>query len=485
MTNFPKYLFLYLILTFKFSQAQTDFKYNLEIGYYQSTNLKLPFWLQANQFGAAPSNPNVLITKQYLHSNPDSSSKKIKLSYGAELVTFTGKQTQVRIPEAYSQLNFKSLYIYVGRKKQNFGIGDSTLSSGSMIWSGNALPLPVIQAGMENYQKLFVNWLAFKGHIAHGWFHKQTYVWDYYLHQKSLFFRLGKPNSKVKLYSGILHNVQWGGTPKFNIDPNDGRLTNGKFPSDWFTFKNVFFPQKALVDTTLGYGNFEVENRFGAHLGQVDFGAEISAQNFNLLLYRQIPIETGRTIGSLSNLDDGIYGFSVKNKNENQFFEKIVCEYLYTLNQHSYQGLIARLLNIPKKEYMNDAFLFNHMQYIDGWTYNNRTIGSAFLIPQRELRPERSINDEYVFINNNRIRAFYLGLNGKINNVSITLKTSFSKNFGVISRPINPINQNSYLFLASFPIKKWGASINTSISLDQGDLIYDNYGTFISVKKSW
>jgi hypothetical protein len=459
--------------------------YDVEIGAYFATGNKLPFWIRTNQFGVPPDEPNTAILRQHFYAKPDSLKTFFDIDYGLELNVLSGSQTILKLPEAFIQPKIGAVHFLAGRKKQVHGIGDSTLSSGSMTWSGNALPIPEIQIGISEYQKLLFKWFYFKGHISHGWFQKQTFVSNYFLHQKSLYFRIGKPTSNVKLYSGVLHNVQWGGTPNYEVDENDGRFTNGKFPSDWFTFKQVFFPRAAVVDTTLGYGSFEVENRFGAHLGQIDFATEVNTANFTLLGYRQIPVETGRTLGSLSNLDDGVYGLSLKNKKPNAFFGKLVAEYLYTLNQHSYHALLARLLNRPYEDYMNDAFLFNHQQYSDGWSYNDRTIGSPFLLPQDELRIERQVGNETVFTNNNRIRAFYLGFNGKVNNVSLTLRTSFSKNYGAITLPAPAAAQNSYFFQADIPLPRIGGSFKTSIALDQGDLIYDNYGVNIAFCKSW
>ena len=465
--------------------SQKELGYDVEIGGYFATNSTLPYWMQVNQFGVPPDSPNTALLKQRFYSKNDSLKRFLDFDYGLELNVLSGNQTAIRLTEAYIQPKLGAFHLMLGRKKQVHGIGDSTLSSGSMTWSGNTQPLPEAQIGISEYQKLVFNWFYFKGHLSHGWFQEQTYVKDYFLHQKSLYFRIGKNNATVKLYGGILHSAQWGGTPKYEILENDTKTVNGKFPSDWFTFKQVFFPKEAIVDTTLGYSNFEVENRFGAHIGQVDFAAEINTNSFTILGYRQIPIETGRTIGSLSNLDDGVYGLSFMSKKEHTFLQKLVIEYLFTMNQHSYQGLIARLLNIPPKDYMNDAFLFNHQQYYDGWTYNGRTIGSPFLIPQNEIRTERKINNDFVFINNNRIRALYFGFNGKINDVDLTLRTSFSNNYGAISLPTKPAAQNSYFFQASIPLKRFGGSFKTSIALDQGNLIYDNYGVNVAFCKSW
>ena len=146
--------------------------------------------------------------------------------------------------------------------KSVHGLVDTTLSSGSITWSGNSLSLPEIIIAIPEYKKLFVKWLGFKGYYSHSWFGEQTYIKNYFLHQKSLYGRIGSEKSKLHLYAGLLHNVQWGGQPKFDAQ-SDFVYTDGKFPSDWFTYGQLVFPFKAVTDTTLGYAPYETENRFG------------------------------------------------------------------------------------------------------------------------------------------------------------------------------------------------------------------------------
>lgn len=481
---FTKCLAFSLLCVCFTTQAQRKVGYEFEVGGFFATGTRLPFWMEANNFGVPPNARNTAMIRQKIYSMPDSSHKRLRFSFGIDAAALNGGETAIRLPEAYGQVNVGKIYLFAGRKKQVHGIGDTTLSSGSMTWSGNTLPIPQVQIGFSDFQRLF-NGFYFKGHLAHGWYGEQVYSKGSFLHQKSLYFRIGNNNSKIKLYSGVLHSVQWAGTPKYDTYNQEGKVVDGKFADDWFTFSQVFFPRAALVDTTLGYSKFEVENRFGNHVGQIDFAGEINARNFTLRGYRQIPVETGRTIGSLSNLDDGVYGISITNKNKDSFFEKLVVEYLYTLNQHSYHGLIARLLKKPYKEFMNDAFLFNHAQYKDGWSYKGRIIGSPFLIPQKELRVERKIQNDFIFANNNRIRAAYIGFSGKLSNVQLLFKGSFSRNFGAISFPQSPVNQYSYLFSANVPLRKIGGYFRTTIALDQGDLIYDNYGVNVAFVKRW
>jgi len=75
----------------------------------------------------------------------------------------------------------------------------------------------------------FVNGVVgFKGNYAHAWFENQrSDVADFYLHQKSFYGRLGKPNWLFKFYGGFNHQVQWGGTLKY-ADPGNVAAKNGK-----------------------------------------------------------------------------------------------------------------------------------------------------------------------------------------------------------------------------------------------------------------
>ena len=61
---------------------------------------------------------------------------------------------QFLIPVAYIKAKFGAFEIYAGRRKEIFGLVDSTLSSGSYIWSGNALPMPKIQISTPNFVSL-------------------------------------------------------------------------------------------------------------------------------------------------------------------------------------------------------------------------------------------------------------------------------------------------------------------------------------------
>jgi hypothetical protein len=467
--------------------VQPKLSYQFELGSYFSLTNKLPFWQTSNQYGNIPDALPALLLRQSIHSKNDTNRHFCKLSYGFEGVTILGQKPQLLLPESYLDLKIGKIHFWAGRKKEKIGLVDSTLSSGSISWSGNALPIPKIQIEIPRYTKLFFDWLAFKGSYSHGWFGNQSFVQNYYLHQKTFFFRLGKPQSSIKLEGGIVHNVQWGGTPKYNLPIGSDRLFNGKFPEDWFVYGNVVLPFKKLWKESEKYANyntFETDNRFGNHLGSIDLAGEINFKKGILYLYRQFYFEDGQ-IFSLTNTDDGLYGISYRPKNRSSF-KKIVAEFLFTKNQGHYRSAIARLFDIKDRHYGAQSFYFNHAQYYDGWSYNRQTIGTPFLTPQENLRWENQFHENGgVFVNNNRVVAFYVGLENQIGKIKLTNKASYSKNFGAYEIYFTPVTQISYSVNTLIPLPKIKSLLNVNIGVDHGDLIKDNFGSYVSIMRAW
>lgn len=476
---------LFIFISLLNSHAQSSKTgYTFELGTYFSVTNKMPFWQANNQYGVVPQTGQSIICKQSIYSKKDTIPKKYAFKYGVELATIVGRNAQILLPQAFISQKFGAFQLWAGRKKEKMGIMDTLMTSGSVTWSGNALPIPKIQLEIPEYRKLLFNWLSVKGFYSHGWFLNQTFVKNYYLHQKSLYLRLGKPNAVLKLHGGLLHNVQWGGTPKYKLPEGDSRFFNGTFSHDWFTYSQVVLPLKHLGEGYGTYNSFELTNRFGNHVGQLDIATELDFKNSNWLFYKQNVFETGAFLSSLTNADDGLYGISYKSRKK-RFFKTITTEFLYTKNQGTYQSFLPKLLGLQDRQFGNQTFFFNHMQYLDGWSYNDMPIGSPFLLPQEKLRIEKQSGVNSNFTNNNRVIAYYLGMINQINSVNIETRISYSQNFGAFGFPIKPARQLSTSFKAIIPAQKLRGNLVFNIAIDQGDLIKDNYGVCVSYMRAW
>jgi hypothetical protein len=472
-----------------YAQTPRKAKYSVELGGFYSINNTIPFWLRSNQFGAFPNTDNTVLFRQSLESRKDTTKSNLKTSYSFDMALFVGSEAKIVIPEAFYRIDYKRFALTVGRRKQVHGFVDSTLSSGSVTWSGNSLPLPEIQLSVPEYTKVLFPFLSFKGHFSHGWFGNQNSVKGYYLHQKSLYGRIGRPNSKIKLYGGILHHAQWGGTPKYGIPEWDTRYVNGKFPTGWYVYRNILMPFSNPSKDPFVNPNtspYDYENRYGNHLGQIDMGGELNLKGLKMLFYKQIIFETGQTFSSLTNIDDGLYGISISSLKPESKINKVVLEFLHTTNQGMYRSGLLRLIGFEGKHFgRNQNFYFNHGQYFDGWSYNGLTIGSPFLIPNPDIRYENKDNGLIqLYANNNNIKAGYIGMNNKLNTILLESRMSFSRNYGTSNNPLKA-DQFSIATKAAIPAPKLKGIVNVGVGIEQGDLIYDNYGAFVSFKKIW
>jgi hypothetical protein len=473
------------------SEIKREIHYTAEAGTILSTNGETPFWLRANQYGTVPNQSPIFTLRGSVSSDYKKAVTKedqYKLSkfdwgYGLNIVGNVGKENQFLIPEAYLKAKYGAFEIYAGRRKEIVGLVDTALSSGSYIWSGNALPMPKVQISTPNFVPLGFtgDFLSFKGSYAHGWFeNSRTDVKNFYLHQKTLYFRLGKPDWKFHFYGGFNHQVQWGGELKFP-DPTGYLSKDGKLPSSFSDYLGVIIGKSLAVEgDTSKFGGNDAENRAGNHLGTVDFGFDIITSNFRMLIYRQNIYETGMLF-YLSSISDGLNGISFANTNTNikNGILKFTFEYL---NTNSQGGLLGSDQLIGKLRGKTDYF--NQGQYIDGWTNQFNTIGSPFFIPSLPIDRTKSLQRLF---NNNKIEAYYFAINGRIiNKLDWICNFSYTQNKGTPDNLFpKTLNQFSGKLSVKYPINLFKNSIfMSSLGFDSGEYLKDNFGGFIGVRRN-
>lgn len=478
-------IILIISINVSLSQSLTsNIKYQLETGIYLSSSGKTPFWLRSNQYGVIPLESQFATFRGSAHKEYDSTKnenkklKKFSIGYGTWAVANVGKVNQLLLPEAYIKVRYGVFEFYGGRRREIIGLVDTSLTSGSYIWSGNAMPIPKIQVSIPNYISIIGHGLfSIKGSFAHGWFGEQTYAQNYYLHQKYLYGRVGKPNAKVHFYSGFNHQIQWGGyVPSLINDPFSSQ--NGFLPSDFNTLLSAAFPfpfiRKAFPSKIkLGYDN---TNYGGNQLGSIDFATEIKIKQMRLLLYRQLPYELGSLFSGLINADDGLYGISLKLHNPVLSINRIVIEGFHSNNQGQYRSGVARLLNLKDNHFGEIHNYLNHGQYIDGWSYNDIGIGTPTILNNNELAHSNYNKKEYYFSYFNNVRSIFVAVNGNIAKLNYGVKYNYS-----IYRTIS---QSSLTMFSNLYISK-GYCIRLSLAADRGKLLNNNSGFFLSIQKNW
>jgi hypothetical protein len=410
------------------------------------------------------------------------------IGYGLNLVGNASQQgNALLLPEAYIKVRRGIFEAYVGRRREKFGLADSTLSTGSYAWSGNAIPVPKIQVSIPVFTPIGFTkgWVAVQGTYAHGYLDAAGYIRNKMLHQKSLYFRLGRPNEVIRLYGGFNHQVVWGGQATDTRGIPGTIPAGGKLPSGLIDYFYVVTGiNKGRSDTTK-YTFFDRTNRVGNHLGSIDLALEVDLVRHTLYFYRQSLFEDG-SLASLINIVDGLNGLRIRRNDPNALIRDILFEFLNTTSQGGPEFVIEEAKLRGKDDY------FNHQQYRDGWAYRRHTIGTPF------IPPAYGPNGEYpygTFTVNNRLTVAHVGVAGSLPlrgslllaPISYQAKFSFSHNLGTYNTPYTPArNQFSgYVSIAVPMTILGGLQLTGSVAADGGTLYTNGVGTFISLQKMW
>jgi hypothetical protein len=469
------------------SQTTPAFSSTAEIGGFVSSSRQVPFWLRANQWGTVPLPSPIGTARVGAHylshrTHADSTHRKPPLhwEFGAEGIANAGKTSQLLLPEAYAKLHWKQLELLVGRERQIIGIVDSTLSSGSYSWSGNALPVPMARLGFSDYVpfSFLKNFISIKGSFAHGWFW-DTYIRKSYLHQKTLYGRFGKPEGNVHVEVGMVHHVMWGGEADYLV--NNPVAVNGKLTS---TFQNyvlgVVLAQIPKEKANGQITTFDGVNRIGNHLGHYDFALDWRIRNIKFTLYRQHPFEDASGL-QFQNLPDGLSGLSLRRRvTSSSFFswQGLVFEYLVTKDQTGDD------FTIPGSRFTGGDAYFNHVQYIEGWSYKGSGLGTPLIPNKYEVREGVPLNN--LFFPTNRIILYHLGLEGLLaQKVRVLLKISNSQHYPSALTPrTDPMyRQFSSLLSLDAPLARWGSTrLKAQIAYDKGDVLPNSFGGYLGIK---
>lgn len=456
--------------------VQSRYGLSLETSGLASTSAKTPFWFQANQYGIVPTQGYFLATCLGVQVNyqRDSTKKLTRLlDWGAGFygVANAAQKSQLLLPEAYLKVRLGGIEIWGGRRREQYGLlGDSTLTSGSYSWSGNAFPITKLQINTLGFVEIpFTRKLiAFSATFAHGWFGDLVIPSNYnvniartFLHQKSLYFRLGKPTAKLRLYGGFVHNVMWGDEDKI------------------WSYSGLT-PLVAFRDVLVG-GSWQ-SSRVGNHLGNLDFGLEYKLPAWTILVQRQFIYEAG-ALGRLTNLADGLNGITLKRRG-----------IISTGNKVAIKTLLLEVLNTNSQG--NDVFdfatgqfgrenYFNHYIYLKGWSFRGRIIGTPFMTSNNEIKKELANPFDYATANN-RVLLIHVGVAGVYKNNEFLAKLSYSANQGLYSALFSPkLSQFSGLFSLSRSTP-WlqGSVLRLSLATDLGKLLDNSTGIMLSLQKN-
>ncbi len=456
-----------------FSQSKR-LEYKLQSTLVTSSGNSAAFWGVSNNYGTISTNPHSAALRLGIFSAFDTlRTNKLQYSYGVELLNQTDG-SRATLQQYYLKLKYRFISVQGGRIEEFFGNQDSTLSSGGLLWSGNAQPMPKITIGMLNYTAVpyTLGLVEIKGALSHGWFERDAYVKNEWLHHKYAYVRLGG-KLPVRFHFGFHHYAQWGG-----ILPNGTHM-----PSSLADYKTIFLAQQKDTANTPASANNdpnllpEYSNRIGNHIGSRNLGLEIDTKPANFSLYYQTIFEDNSGY-KWHNMKDGLWGVSV-HLNLVSWLSNIVYEYLNTTDQ-SMSWPQDRIAGEPDN-------YFNHFIYKNGWTYNDFTIGTPLITSPALLKNVDSPNDKSTnYIQNNMVTAHHLAFRGSIcNNLVYKFKGTYSLNKGnyFSSDSVRKESVSTYLELTKQLQKLWNFELSVAIAKDFGGMYGNNTSLLVTLRK--
>lgn len=443
-----------------------------------TTGDNAPFWITNNKYGIGWHNTNNQHIRAGIFLNQKLFNKELTISTEGDIVVANQLESDFFIQQLYLDLKYKKIELSVGQKEKKMLFRNNDLSTGSMVLSNNARPLP--QVGISTQEFIPIPFtkktLSFMGGVSYGWYTDNSYrekteddiyVKNVLSHHKYLFLKFEKTDSPWNLIAGIEGGAQWGGDTYI-----DGEYSF-THPHAFSDMMRILFNRSGGRDAQEGQQINKLGDSYGSYHLIFNYKLENESQ---LKLYYEHFFED-RSGMEYMNFPDGTYGIEY-NFNKKQLVSTILFEYLYSKSQsgpveYDENGNWTHIST--GDNYYNNGSYRSNQHY--GFVLGNPLLTSP-LYNQRSLR-----------IPNNRLISFHLGAQGWFNN-KLSYKTliTHSRGYGT---PLIKFDKPRNEFMSSFELTysnpKWdGWSFSGAVAYDKSDsFIGDNLGVQMKIAKTF
>ncbi|MCM1520331.1 MAG: capsule assembly Wzi family protein [Lachnoclostridium sp.] len=394
--------------------------------------------------------------------------------------THAVKPSRFFIQQLYGEVKYRGVFLSAGMKERGSALLNQRLTSGDLIESGNARPIPQVRVGFIDFQDVpfTQGWLQIQGEIGYGKFTDNGWTRDqynYYLshlstgewyNYKRCYFRVA-PRERFSVTLGMQAAGEFGG----NVDWYErGRL----FRSQHRDVKlNTFF--KMFLPTEDGSDGYYTGN----HLGSWDLQARYRLKSAGeIKAYFSWPWEDGSGIGKLNGWD-GLWGVEY-DACRHGVVRGVVVEYLDLTNQSGpihyasadYEGTTLKAESTGADDYYNNTSF-------GPWANYGFAIGSpAVMSPLYNT-------DGFPDFLCNRVRGIHLGLEGDILPcLSYRMKAGYRKAWGNGKLTLQHTRHlTSVMLEADWKIRRIkGLSLLAQAEIDRGNLPCNSAGVMVTLK---
>lgn len=447
-----------------------------------------PFWMLSNRYGIVPLDANNGFLNAGVYHN-QRFGKGFRWGAGLEVVATAPRYHNIFIQQAFAEIGYKSLLLSIGSKEDYSSLWDKNLSSGDLVHSSNARPIPEIKLSMPQFTVVpgTKGWMQVKGDFAAGrsfdtdylanftnkqqetgTTKKQVYIKNVLWHHKSFYVQIKDTRNDFPLSGtiGVQDYAQWGGT---STDPKIGAQ-----PHSFKDFIRVVCGSKGGDNATVS----DQINVLGSHYGSYDFKLSFTKKDWAVHAYHQHYFNDKSGM-IFNNGTDGLYGIQV-DLPKLPWLRKVVTEYVLTRNQTGPMHFID--FDHDKHPGIgggNDDY-YNNLEYKTGLSYFNRGLGSPLIIS-----PEYNQNGKLGFTNN-RIKDWHIGAEGDIS-PQISYRVLFTKmnGWGTSYHPFrNKKEGTSSLIDITYTHPRLnGWTFTGSVAADTGTMVGKNAGFSLRVAK--
>lgn len=438
-----------------------------------------PLWLTANRHGLASAEKNFGFTQATLVKPSGKLSRKLTYGWGVDVAAGWNMQAPFLVQQLYGELKYWHFTVTLGQKNHNTAFNDPRLSSGDLLFSGNARAIQQLRVAIDDYWDIpgLRRLLAVKGYFGVGfftdgnwqksWTHHTRYTKNVLYQTKGLTLRLGNRERFPLTYEfGLQMGAQWGGELF-----NDGEET--KFPHSFRDFWRTFFCKGGGSDSP----GAEQQNVNGNTVGEWSMQLGWDAGDWGVKAYYNHMFEDQSMMVMEYTWHDGQIGVEVRPP-RNPFVTKAVYEYLYTKYQ---SGPVFWDHNsvIDQQVSARDDY-YNHYLYA-GWENWGFGMGNPLLVSPIYNK------DHTLRFKDTRIIAHHLGIEGQpLPRLGYRLLVSHMRSWGTYKAPAREVRKSTSAMLElTYDCPFWqGFTITATGALDHGSLLGNNAGAMLTLRKT-
>ena len=453
--------------------------YNIETTATFSGGEHTPFWLASNKHGLGTPEINNGYVRAMV-GKPLQPEKKFSWGATGDITTGWHQPGVFRVQQLFAEMKYRALWISAGSKEWFSPYNNPRLSTGDLLFSGNALPIPQLRIGTYGFAPFWGcnGWFSMKAYAAYGfftdskwqknWVMKNTkYATGVLYCSRGVWFKFGRED-KFPLTGefGVELGTQFGG----KIHWGDGKVL--RMPQKFIDWIKAFIPLEGGKDTPEDEQTNVQGNVNGEYTVAINYS--INPDCKIKLYYEHYFEDHSQMFLEYGFWKDGLAGVEVTFP-KNRFIDKFVYEYVATKDQ------TGSVLNnwtpeIPEQVSGQDGY-FDHYLY-GPWQTWGMTIGTPLALSPLYNKDHRLI------IYNSRFIANHFGIEGSpADFLRWRMLLTFTQNWGTYFRPLSEKKNNmSGLAEIEFtPPRINGLIIKAALGWDSGNFLGKNFGGMLTI----